>query len=92
MGLAACSSTNAALSLASPIAGSNGAIREGAGSQGRYGALREEKFPVQAINLSRINEQYLRQFIHFETREQPGTIIILIITGLLMRRGSNSTD
>ena len=73
-GLAACSSTNAALSIGQLVP--DGAIRKQAEADGRYGALNEEKFPVRAVNLSRIDEQYLRQFVDFETREHPGTIVI----------------
>lgn len=74
LGLAACSSTNAALSIGQLVP--DGAIRKQAEADGRYGALNEEKFPIQAVNLSRLDEQYLRQFVDYETREHPGTIVI----------------
>lgn len=41
-----------------------------------YGALPDEKFPIAAANVSRIDERYLRQFVQYRTDEQPGTIVI----------------
>ena len=70
--LAACASPGAL-----PLAG--GLIEPGdepTETARRYGALSDEKFPVKAINISRIDGRYLRQLVDYETGEQPGTIVI----------------
>ena len=41
-----------------------------------YRALREEPYPVPAINFSGIDRRFLRQTVRLETRERPGTIIV----------------
>ena len=76
LGLAACSTTNAALPLGNHIAGSQSASVDRTAAIERYGKLSDEKFPVPAINVSRIDDRYLRQFVDFETADHPGTIVI----------------
>jgi lipoprotein-anchoring transpeptidase ErfK/SrfK len=41
-----------------------------------YAAVEGEPFPVPAINLNRINRNYLRSVVSYDSNEQPGTIII----------------
>jgi lipoprotein-anchoring transpeptidase ErfK/SrfK len=41
-----------------------------------YGPVGGEPFPVAAIDLSRIDQTYLRQTVSYNTGEAPGTIII----------------
>jgi lipoprotein-anchoring transpeptidase ErfK/SrfK len=41
-----------------------------------YAAVPGERFPVPAIDLSRINPRFLRQIVYYDTDEEPGTIII----------------
>ena len=41
-----------------------------------YGALANEPFPVQAVDLSRVQPQYLRQEALYETPERPGTVVV----------------
>jgi lipoprotein-anchoring transpeptidase ErfK/SrfK len=41
-----------------------------------YGATAGEPFPVEAVDLSQVQPQYLRQEVPFETRERPGTVIV----------------
>jgi lipoprotein-anchoring transpeptidase ErfK/SrfK len=41
-----------------------------------YGPVAGEPFPVEAVDLSQLPPQYLRQEVPFETREQPGTVIV----------------
>ncbi len=74
-GLAACSSSDA-LPLVGHFAEPNASVTRQTEIAKRYGALSDEKFPVEAINISRIDERNLRQFVDLETNEQPGTIII----------------
>lgn len=44
--------------------------------QRMYGALPNEQFPLPAIDISKVNERYLRQQVRYHTSEQPGTIIV----------------
>jgi lipoprotein-anchoring transpeptidase ErfK/SrfK len=41
-----------------------------------YGALEGEPFPVPAIDLSKVDPQFLRREVAYETYEQPGTIVV----------------
>ncbi len=41
-----------------------------------YGPLPEEKFPVPAVDVSKLNPKYVRRTVPYESREAPGTIII----------------
>lgn len=41
-----------------------------------YGPLPDEKFPVPAVDVSQIDPKYYRRTVAFDTREQPGTIIV----------------
>lgn len=42
----------------------------------RYAALNDERFPVPAINISKIDPKYLRQEVAYSTSEEPGTIVV----------------
>lgn len=41
-----------------------------------YGPLPNEKFPVPAADVSKVNPKYYRQTVRYETKEAPGTIIV----------------
>jgi lipoprotein-anchoring transpeptidase ErfK/SrfK len=41
-----------------------------------YGAVADEPFAVEAVDLSQVQPQYLRQEVAYETRERPGTIVV----------------
>ena len=41
-----------------------------------YGADADEPFRVEAVDLTQVQPQYLRQEAPFETRERPGTVIV----------------
>lgn len=41
-----------------------------------YGPLPDEKFPVPAADVSKVNPKYYRQTVRYETKEAPGTIIV----------------
>ncbi len=41
-----------------------------------YAAVPDDKFPIPAVDIGRINPKYFRQTVRYETKEAPGTIII----------------
>lgn len=41
-----------------------------------YGPLPDEKFPIPAADVSKVNPKYYRQTVRYETKEAPGTIIV----------------
>lgn len=61
LGLAGCMSTDAMLR------------REAAAL---YGPVPDEKFPIPATNISKVDPKYFRQTVRYESDEAPGTIII----------------
>lgn len=58
-------------------AGLAGCTTSGGGSLAQmYGPLPHERFPVPAVNVSKINPKYLRQTVRYKSAEAVGTIII----------------
>ncbi len=45
-------------------------------AQKLYGPMPDEKFPIPAVNLSKVNPKYFRRTVKYDTKEAPGTIII----------------
>ena len=41
-----------------------------------YGAVRDEDFTLPAIPVSRVQPQFLRQEVDYQTTERPGTVIV----------------
>lgn len=41
-----------------------------------YGPLPNEKFPVPAVDVSKVHPKYYRKTVRYETKEAPGTIIV----------------
>ncbi|WDR01779.1 L,D-transpeptidase [Devosia algicola] len=41
-----------------------------------YGPLPDERFPIPAVNVSKINPKYYRRTVHYDTKEVAGTIIV----------------
>lgn len=41
-----------------------------------YGPVPEEKFPIPAVDASKVNPKYYRRTVRYETEEAPGTIIV----------------
>ena len=41
-----------------------------------YGPVPDERFPIPAVNLDRVNPKYLRRTVRYDSREAPGTIIV----------------
>ncbi len=61
LGLAGCVSTDG-MSLAE--------------AQAVYGPIPDEKFPVPAVDVTKVDPKYYRRTIRYETSEAPGTIIV----------------
>ncbi|MBZ9939254.1 L,D-transpeptidase [Mesorhizobium sp. BR1-1-16] len=62
----------AALSLAGCMSGGMSLAE----AQRVYGPLPNEKFPVPAVAIQKVDPKYYRRTVHYETKEVPGTIII----------------
>jgi len=45
-------------------------------AQKLYGPVPEEKFPIPAIDVSKVDPKYYRRTVRYETKEEPGTIIV----------------
>lgn len=41
-----------------------------------YGAMPDKKFPIQAVDVSKVDPKYFRRTVRYETKEAPGTIIV----------------
>lgn len=41
-----------------------------------YGPLPNEKFPIPATDISKVNPKYFRRTVKYETKEAPGTIVV----------------
>ena len=41
-----------------------------------YGPVPEEKFPIPAADISKVDPKYYRQTVAYDTKEAPGTIIV----------------
>jgi len=41
-----------------------------------YGPMPDEKFPIPAVDVSKINPKYYRRTVRYESNEAPGTIVI----------------
>lgn len=44
--------------------------------QATYGALADEPFPVDAVDLKRVDPKFLRREVSYMTSEQPGTVVV----------------
>ncbi len=76
----ACAFLSLALMLAGCGAQQTARIAEPVAPNARYLALYapqpDEKFPLAATDISRIDEQFLRTEVAYQTSEQPGTIVV----------------
>lgn len=54
-----------------------------------YGALPHEKFPVPAVKLARLDDQFLRREVDYDTDEPEGTVIVDTKTFYLHLVGRN---
>ncbi len=41
-----------------------------------YGPVPDEKFPIPAVQISKVNPKYYRRTVRYESKEVPGTIIV----------------
>jgi lipoprotein-anchoring transpeptidase ErfK/SrfK len=41
-----------------------------------YGPLPDERFPIPAVDVSKVDPKYYRRTVRYDTREEPGTIIV----------------
>lgn len=41
-----------------------------------YGPMPDEKFPIPAVDLTKVDPKYYRRAVRYETKEAPGTIIV----------------
>ncbi len=41
-----------------------------------YGPVPDEKFPIPAVDVSKIDPKYYRRTVRFDSKEEPGTIIV----------------
>ncbi|MEQ4599883.1 MULTISPECIES: L,D-transpeptidase [Methylorubrum] len=41
-----------------------------------YGPIPDEKFPIPAVDISKVNPKYYRRTVRYETKEAAGTIIV----------------
>lgn len=62
LGLAGCVSTGTDMSMAE--------------AKRVYGPLPNERFPVPAVNLSKLNPKYMRRTVRYDSKEAVGTIIV----------------
>jgi len=44
--------------------------------QAIYGPIEDDLYPIPGVDLSRINQNYLRRVVPYETGEAPGTIVV----------------
>ncbi len=45
-------------------------------AQALYGPVPDKKFPIPAVDVSKIDPKYYRRTVRYETKEAPGTIIV----------------
>lgn len=62
LGLAGCASTGSSMSMAE--------------AERVYGPLPNERFPVPAVNLNKLNPKYMRRTVRYDSKEAVGTIIV----------------
>src|SRR5215218_11052424 len=41
-----------------------------------YGPVPEEKFPIPAVDIAKVDQKYYRRTVRYDTKEAPGTIIV----------------
>ena len=41
-----------------------------------YGPVPDEKFPIPAVDVSKVDPKYYRRTVRYDTKEAPGTIIV----------------
>ncbi|MFC0218852.1 lipoprotein-anchoring transpeptidase ErfK/SrfK [Pseudochelatococcus lubricantis] len=41
-----------------------------------YGPVPDEKFPIPAVDVSKVDQKYYRRIVRFDSKEEPGTIVV----------------
>ena len=68
LGLAGCASTGSS--------GGPKLARHDAATIERYGARPDERFPLPATDISKVDDVWLRQQVRYDTPESPGTLVV----------------
>jgi lipoprotein-anchoring transpeptidase ErfK/SrfK len=58
------------------LAGCASDVMSLAEAQKLYGPAPDEKFPIPAVDVSKINPKYYRRIVRYDSNEAPGTIIV----------------
>jgi lipoprotein-anchoring transpeptidase ErfK/SrfK len=74
LALAACQTTTA--TVAPPVASAPPALQVNPAYVAMYRAMPEERFPIPAIDVSKVNPRYFRQEVSDPTGERPGTLVV----------------
>ena len=69
LGLAGCSVTDAALRTGEAAALQSQAVTH-------YAERKAEKFPVEAVDVSQIDAQFLKQVVEYRSPHPPGTVVV----------------
>jgi lipoprotein-anchoring transpeptidase ErfK/SrfK len=56
-----------------------------------YAAMPNERFPIPAVDLQRLDPRYIRRTVDYVTAEMPGTVVVDTATRYLYHVGSNGT-
>jgi len=72
--LAASASGVSALALGGCVTTSDGMST--AEAMSLYGPIDDKKFPIPAADISKVDPKYYRRKVRYETKEEPGTIIV----------------
>ncbi len=63
---------------------------EGGGSVAAYGALPNERFPIPAVDVSKVRPEFLRRAVSYTSNEAPGTIVVDLANYHLYRVEGNN--
>jgi lipoprotein-anchoring transpeptidase ErfK/SrfK len=58
------------------LAGCSGAGMSLAQAEKHYGPVPEERFPIPAVNVAKVNPKFYRRTVQYASKEAPGTIIV----------------
>jgi len=53
-----------------------GAMMSMAQAEKHYGPRPDERFPIPAVNVNKVNPKYFRRTVRYDSKEEPGTIIV----------------
>jgi lipoprotein-anchoring transpeptidase ErfK/SrfK len=58
------------------LAGCSGAVMSVAEAERVYGPRPDERFPIPAVNVRKVNPKFYRRTVRYASKEAPGTIIV----------------